>query len=321
MAMPRQAKAPLGNTLVGGLALTLALTGCGSGDDEDGGGIQSELDVPPPPEVEADPDLADMVPEDYREQGTLTVGADSSYAPGEFLDADGETVIGYNVELFDAVAAKLDLDTEWQESTFGTIIEGVDSGKYDVGSSSFTINEDRMEQVTMVSYYVVGTQWFTAAGNPENVDPDNACGMSIAVQRDTIQVPDLETRSEQCEDDGDPAIDIQQYERQDQATEAIMSGKNDAGLADMPVALYAVERTDGQLETLGEQYEAAPYGVLVNPEETELAEAIAAGYQSIMDDGTYEEILGNWELSDQGTLDTSEVNPDVSEFEDAETDE
>ncbi|MDA2812040.1 ABC transporter substrate-binding protein [Nocardiopsis sp. RSe5-2] len=292
----------------GAAAATLAATACGGGaSEEDGAGGDGA------PEVQADEEVAALVPDDVAEQGSVTVGVDASYAPGEFLDADGSTVIGFNVDLFDAVAAKMGIEANWEASTFGTIVEGVDSGKYDVGVSSFTINAERMEQVDMVSYYTVGTQWFTAAGNPEGVDPDDACGMTVAVQANTVQVEDIEARSEACEEAGDPAIQIDQYERQDQATQSIVSGKSDAGLADMPVAVYAVEQTDGQLETLGEQYEAAPYGAVVNKENEELTEAIRAGYQSIIDDGTYDEILAEWDLADQGTIEKAEINPDVEE--------
>ncbi len=291
----------------GAAAATLAATACGGGASEDG------ADGGASPEVQADEEVASLVPDDIREQGSLTIGVDASYAPGEFLDADGSTVVGFNIDLFDAVAAKMDLDTSWEASTFGTIVEGVDSGKYDVGVSSFTINAERMEQVNMVSYYTVGTQWFTAAGNPEGVDPDDACGMTVAVQANTVQVEDIQARSEACEEAGDPAIQIDQYERQDQATQSIVSGKSDAGLADMPVAVYAVEQTDGQLETLGEQYEAAPYGAVVDKENEELAEAVRAGYQAIIDDGTYDEILAEWDLDGQGTIEKAEINPDVEE--------
>nr|WP_179646465.1 ABC transporter substrate-binding protein [Spinactinospora alkalitolerans] len=284
------------------IASVLALAACGGGE----GG---EADAPPT--VEADPELAAMVPQEISDAGSVRIGVDASYAPAEFLDTDGQTVIGFDVELFDAVAGKLGLETEWQPAPFGNIITGVDSGRYDLGISSFTINDERLEQANMVSYFNVGTQWFTQAGSTAGVDPDNACGRRIAVQANTVQVPDIQARSEQCVEDGEDEIVIEQFEGQDQATESIVSGKNDAGLADLPVAVYAVEQTGGQLETLGEQYEAAPYGAVVNKDDTELAEAVAAGYQAIIDDGTYGEILAEWGL-EQGAIEQPEINPDVS---------
>ncbi|WP_394347307.1 ABC transporter substrate-binding protein [Streptomonospora litoralis] len=294
----------------GALAALLALSACGGGGGEGGtgGGAASPASTP---SVQADPELADMVPQEIRDQGFVKIGTDSTYPPAEYLSPDGETVVGFDVQLFNAVAAKLDLQTRWQSSAFGTIVEGVDTGKYDVGVSSFTINEERMQQVNMVSYYTVGTQWFTAEGNPENVAPDDACGKNVAVQANTIQVPDIEARSQECVDNGEQQINVSKYKGQNQATESIISGRNDAGLADMPVAVYAVEQTEGQLQTIGEQYEAAPYGAITAKDATELAEAIRAGYQSIMDDGTYTEILAEWELDGQGTLDQAEVNPSV----------
>lgn len=309
---PRPQFARRGALAAAGTALVLAATACGGG----GGGADDGASAAP--DVEVDEEVAALVPEEYKD-ATLTVGTDSSYAPAEFLDTDGQTVIGFDVELFDAVAATMGLETSWESSSFGTIVEGVDTGKYDVGISSFTINAERLEQATMVSYYDVGTQWFTASGNPAEVDPENACGKTVAVQADTVQVPDIEARSEACEEAGDPAIKIDQYEGQDQATESLTSGKSDASLADMPVAMYAIEQTGGKLEALGEQYEAAPYGAVLSQEDEELAEAVRAGYQSIIDSGTYEEILDGWGLAEQGLITESEVNPEVAGEEDAES--
>ena len=63
--------------------------------------------------------------------------------------------------------------------------------------------------------------------------------------------------------------------RRDEATAAVVSGKDDAGLADSPVMAYAVEQTNGQLELLGDVYDAAPYGYVVAKDQTEFAQAIA----------------------------------------------
>nr|WP_184080418.1 ABC transporter substrate-binding protein [Nocardiopsis mwathae] len=292
--------------LAAGLALFAAACGDGNGNGD------AAPDTTPKVEVEADAELAAMVPQEYRDAGKLEIGVNAEYPPGEFLEADGTTVTGFNVDLFEAVAGKLDLEADWKPSPFDAIITGVQSGKFDVGMSSVTINEERLEVVNMVSYYTAGTQWFTQTGNPQEVDPDDACGKRIAVQRATIQVEDIEARSQTCDDEGKPTITIEQFQEQTQATESIVSGKNDAALADTPVAGYAIKQTGDQLETLGDQYEAAPYGAVINKDETELAEAIAAAYTALIEDGTYSSILDQWGV-DEGAITQPAVNPDVDE--------
>ncbi|UOE22229.1 ABC transporter substrate-binding protein [Thermobifida halotolerans] len=286
------------------VAAVLALSACGGGAEEEAAEPEDA------PAVAVDEELAAMVPDEIAEDGVITIGVDSEYPPAEFLDTDGQTVIGFDVELFDAVAGKLGLETDWQSAPFDSIITGVDSGKYDVGVSSFTITAERLENVTMVSYLVVGTQWFGLAGNPEGVDPDDACGKRIAVQVGTIQVDDIQARNDRCVEEGKEPIEIQQFESQTQATSSVVSGQSDASLADLPVAAYAIEQTGQELETYGEQYEAAPYGVVVPKEDTELAEVIRAGFAAVMEDGTYDEILAEWGIQGGG-IETPEVNPDV----------
>lgn len=259
-------------------------------------------------DVSADTSLSAKVPDAVKKDGAILVGSDASYAPSEFLKSDNKTVQGFDVDLFDAVAAKLGLKAKFENAKFDSIIPGVTSGKYEVGVSSFTINPDRMKQATMVSYYSAGTQWFTTKGNPDKVDPDNACGMTIAVQTNTVQVDDLNARSKKCTDAGKPAIKSDSYQGQDQATAAIVSGKDVAGLADSPVGAYAVKQTNGKLELLGDIYDSAPYGYVVPSDQTDFADAISSAVNALIKDGTYTEILKKWGV-DQGAITTSEVNP------------
>ncbi|MEW2358808.1 ABC transporter substrate-binding protein [Spirillospora sp. NPDC029432] len=287
----------------GALVLTgaLALSACGE-KEEPGAGEKIT------PTGGADSRLAGMVPAAIKADGKIVIGVDSSYAPNEFLAADGKTVEGWDRELFDAVATKLGVKTEWVTSKFDDIIPGVQSGKYEAGVSSFTINPERKKQVTMVSYFNAGTQWATKKGNPAGIQPDNACGKKVAVQKGTVQVEDIEKKSKACEDAGKPKIQIDQYQGQDQATAAIVSGKDDAGLADSPIIAYAVKQTNGQLELLGDIYEAAPYGFVVKKEETQLAQAISEATKALQQDGTYKKILEKWNVQ-AGAINDSAVNP------------
>jgi polar amino acid transport system substrate-binding protein len=290
-----------------GLVMVVALVAAGCGDDSDTGGGTTDTTAAAAPTV--DEALAAKVPDAVKSDGKVLIGTDASYAPNEFLDTDGKTVVGWDVELFNAVAAKLGLKTEWQSATFDAIIPGVQSGKYEMGISSFTINDERKEQVNMDSYFSAGTQWGTKTGNPTGVQPDNACGKKVAVQTNTVQdTEDLPKRDEACTGAGNPAITVDRYQRQDQATAAVVSGKDDAMLADSPVLAYAVKQTNGQLELLGDIYDAAPYGYVIEKDQTEFAQAVADAVQALITDGTYKTILDKWGVG-AGAIDNPAVNP------------
>lgn len=274
--------------LVGATSLTLALTGCGEKASES----PASSGTSGVPSVAADQALAGKVPAGVRADGKLLVGSDSTYAPSEFLDTDGKTVIGFDVDLFNAVAAKLGLRTEWQSAAFTDVIPGVQSGKYEVGVSSLTINDERKKQVLMVSYFNAGTQWVARKG--ATIKPDDVCGKKIAVQKGTVQVDDITARSTKCTQAGKPAVAIDQYQAQSDVTTAIISGKNDAMLADSPVSAYAVKQSNGQLALVGDIYDSAPYGFIVNRDQQAFGEALRDATKALIADGTYRKILARW---------------------------
>jgi polar amino acid transport system substrate-binding protein len=287
---------------------TLVLTGCGGGSSNTSS--SSSASGTPLPSVSADKTLASQVPAAIASDGVIKVGSDTTYAPSEFLAEDGQTIIGFDVDLFTLVAQKLGLKAQFETAPFDSIIAGVGSGKYETGVSSFTINPERLQQANMVSYYSAGTQWSTKKGNPKKVDPENACGLRIAVQKATVQVDDITARSQKCTAAGKPEITIDQYDAQSDATAAVVSGKDDAGLADSPVMAYAVEQTKGQLELLGDVYDAAPYGYVVAKDQTQFAQAIADAVKSLIADGSYKQVLEKWNVQ-AGAIDNPTVNPAV----------
>jgi polar amino acid transport system substrate-binding protein len=290
-----------------GLVMVVAMVAAGCGDDSDTGGGTTETTAGAAPTV--DEALAAKVPDTIKSDGKLVIGTDSSYPPNEFLDTDGKTVIGWDVDLFNAIGAKLGLKTEWQSAVFDAIIPGIGSGKYEIGVSSFFITDERKKQVDMVSYYNVGTQWLTKKGNPSGIQPDAACGKKVAVQTNTAQdTDDLAKRQEKCKSEGKPAITVDRYQRQDQATASVVSGKDDATLADSPVMAYAVKQTKGQLELLGDAYDTYFYGSVIKQGQAEFAQAVADAVKALIADGTYKTILDKWGVQ-AGAIDNPAVNP------------
>jgi polar amino acid transport system substrate-binding protein len=291
--------------LVAAAAMTVSLAACGEESDTNtgspGGGTSASSSV--------DSALAAKVPAAIKTAGKIIIGTDSSYAPSEYLDTDGKTVVGFDVDLFNAVAAKLGLTTDWQSAKFDAIIPGVGSGKYNIGVSSFTVNKEREAQATMVSYFAAGTQWAAKAG--VTISADDACGKKIAVQTGTVQVADVTKRSKTCTTAGKPKITIDQYQAQSDATNAVVSGKDDAMLADSPVCAYAVKQTSGQLALVGDIYDSAPYGYVLPKDQADFGDAIKGALSALITDGTYKTILTKWGVDAGGITDPA-VNPSVS---------
>ena len=272
----------------------LMLTGCVDNSKPDAGGATGS---PSTSDVRKDDAAAVLLPDKIAKAGKLVIGTSPNYAPNEYKDNAGKPV-GWAIEMSDAIAAKLGLKAEYQVARFENIIPGIAGGKIDLGESSFTDTVEREKQVDFVNYYVAGIQWASAAG--KTVDPDNACGLKVAVQATTYQdTVELPAKSKACVAAGKPAIQKVPLDTQDAAANAVALGQADAFSADSPVTLYAIAQLKGKLQPAGKTFEAAPYGLAV-AKDSGTAKAVQAALQSMVDDGSYGKILDKWGVSDGG---------------------
>jgi polar amino acid transport system substrate-binding protein len=270
------------------------LTGCADNSKTDTSGSKANSSTSV---VKKDAAAAALLSAKVAQSGKLVIATSPNYAPNEFKDNAGRP-IGWAIEVGDAIAAKLGLKAEYQVARFENIIPGIVGGKIDVGESSFTDTVVREKKVDFVNYYVAGIQWASATGKV--VDPNNACGLKVAVQattyQDTVEVP---AKSAACVKAGKPAIQKVSLDTQDAAANAVALGQADAFSADSPVTLYGLVKLKGKLQTAGKTFEAAPYGMAV-AKNSGMAKAVQAALQSMVDDGSYGKILNKWGVSDGG---------------------
>jgi polar amino acid transport system substrate-binding protein len=294
-------------------ALAFTLASCGSAGNGSGGapasapaGAPSEAPAAAAPTVTKDDALAAMVPAAVSADGKIVFGADASYPPNEFTDTDGSTIIGLDVDLGTAVAQRLGLSAEFQNSAFSGIIPGIAGAKYELGMSSFSINDERVQTVDMVSYFSAGTSVAVKSGNPDGIKADDLCGKAVGVQAGTVQVDDLAARSTACTSAGKPAIAVSELQAQTDVTLALTANRVVAMLADSPIVAYAAKTTEGAVEAVGEPYDTAPYGIVLAKNQGDFGKALQGAVQSLMDDGSYGKILEKWGVQ-AGAIPTSEL--------------
>ncbi|GAA1336186.1 ABC transporter substrate-binding protein [Arthrobacter roseus] len=277
-------------------AAMLVLTGCVDNSATDApnstpGGSEEAITV------QKNDELASLLPEKMKTAGVMNVGMANNYPPNEFKDGNGDPA-GWSVDLTNAIGASLGLEVNFDIGTFDNILPAIKAGKDDLGMSSFTDTLEREKQADFINYYSAGIQW--AAPKGKTVDPENACGLRVAVQattyEDTHEVP---AKSKACVAAGKKPIEIFRYDAQDQATNALVIGQVDAMSADSPVTLYAISKTKDKLQTAGDAFEVAPYGMPV-AKDSEFTPVLQKALQSLIDDGTYTKILTKWGVESGG---------------------
>jgi polar amino acid transport system substrate-binding protein len=237
-----------------------------------------------------------LVPSALKSKGTLTVAADASYAPDEFIGSDGHTVVGMDADLSKALATQMGLKANVVNATFATIIPGLAAGRYDMGASSFSDTLAREKTVDFVDYAHVGESFYTkTAGGAHIGSIADICGKTVSVESGTTEEADAKTQSGKCTKAGKPAVTVLVFNTQTEANLAVSSGRAALGFADTPVADYQVKQSSGEFVIVGAPYATGPYGLAIP--KNGLDKAVLAAMQELVKNGTYASILAKWGLS------------------------
>ena len=295
------------------IALGGFVAGCGDDDDSDTttSGASGTLTATPGIDLQPDQAIVDQLPAEVKSSGELTVAADATYPPDEFIAPDGTTVIGMNADLAKAIAQLMGLTPKVQNVTFDSIIPGLAAGKYDLGMSSFTDTKEREKTVDFVTYFTAGSSIYVKAdGGPDLTSLDQLCGYTVAAEKGTTQEEDVADQDKKCKAEGKEGVTGQILPDQNAVNLALSSGRADAAMADSPVAAYIAEKSNGQFKVSGGPFPPEPYGIAI-PKDSGLTQPVLDAVKALMADGTYTKILEYWGLED-GAIDNPVINGAVS---------
>jgi polar amino acid transport system substrate-binding protein len=300
--------------LMTALATAGIAAGCG-GSSSSTTSTSAALTATPNINVSVDKKIAAQVPSAVKSKGTLTVAADATYAPNEFIASNGHTVIGMDADLAKAIAQLMGLKSEVKNVTFDSIIPGLAANKYDLGMSSFTVTKEREKTVDFVSYAIAGTSFFVKTqGGPNVQSLADLCGQKVAAERGTVQATAATAQDKKCKAAGKPGVSVSVFPDENGVNLALSSGRATVAMADSPPAAYAVEQSNGQFKLSGKQYGTAAYGIAM-PKSSGLAKPVLSAVKALMADGTYDQIFSYWGLVKKGpsgcpcTITNPEINP------------
>jgi glutamine transport system substrate-binding protein len=214
----------------------------------------------------------------------LVVATDTAFVPFEFVQ-DGNYV-GFDIDMWTAIAEELELEFDLQPMDFNGIIPGLQTGQVDVALAGITIRPDRAEVIDFSDgYYDSGFLLMVPADSPITSYADLE-GKTLAVKTGTSASDYAEEHFKGTE--------LRKFPNIDNAYLELRTQRVDAAMHDTPNVLYYVATAgDGQVKAVGEQLMAHEYGIGF-PKGSELVGPVNEVLARMREDGRYDAIFEKW---------------------------
>lgn len=217
--------------------------------------------------------------------GELTVCTSLPYKPFEFKE--GKKVVGFDIDMMDAVAKALSAEVNVIDTQFESITSGaaLNSKKCDIAAAGITINEKRAQAVAFSSPYFNATQALLVKKDATAASFEDLKGKKLAVQSGTT--------GQQYAKENAKDVQLVVFEDVAALTAAVKSGKVDAGINDDTV-LREYVKTNADTKLAKEFDTGEKYGFAIQKDNNALLAVVNATIATAKTDGTYDASMQKW---------------------------
>jgi polar amino acid transport system substrate-binding protein len=230
------------------------------------------------------------------QSGTIRFCSDISSPPLEFY-ANGQQPTGSDIDLGNAIAAKLGVKAQWVNTAFAGIIPALQAGHCDAILSQLLDKPARRAIVNFVDYMNSSEAIMVRKGNPDHVAGLNGlCGLSVAAETGTTVADFLTAQSKSCTSSGKKPIAVQTFLRDSDALSQLGLGHVAAYGTTVESGGYDITKNSGMFELAGQPFGQIATGIATAKKNTALHGAISAAFAALRADGTYHQVMTKWGL-------------------------
>ena len=305
MSIPhkRHAPAEFVRGLVLAVGMTLAAIGCNSTPSAAASPETTATSL----DETVQPTLVKLLPPHAVDSKTLTVAVALGSPPDDFRNDKGE-VDGWEIDLLRAASQSLGLTLDIRPTTFDSLIPGLQAKRFDAAIGQMGVTEVREKVVDMLGT-LKGNELFAALADTNITvkSLDDLCGVTVATTRGSREVEFAKSHDAQCKALGKPPIDVLAFNDGASAADSMMSKRSQLFWVGSTAVSYFVNQSHGKTKVVGSYTDLAYIGIAM-PKGSDMAPALQAAVQHLIDDGTYQKIVTKWGL-EAGAIKQAPLNP------------
>jgi len=221
--------------------------------------------------------------DEIKKDGKIVIATEGQFAPFNFFQ--GSTLTGFEVDVANALAARMGVKPEWKAIGFDALLAGLNQDRWDMVIASHGITEERSKAVTFAHPHYCGGGVIVAK-DPALKSAKDLNGKVVAVQTGTTYLENVKKL---------PGVkEVKNFPQDTDARSALMTGRVDAWVTDRFAARNALQANPARGLKMGDFLFVERIAPAVAKGNTSLAEAINQALAAIMADGTYAKISEKW---------------------------
>lgn len=222
----------------------------------------------------------------YPASEIISIATDATFPPFEMVDETTKELIGFDIELMEAVATQAGIQYEFINLPFDPMLAGLSECQYDMAIAAITITDERKAQFLFSDPYIDAGQIITVkADNTDITGKEDLNGKIIGAQLGTTG----EIEAQAIE-----GVEYKPYDTYDLAFLDLINGQIDAVIADYPTALGFIEKNPAKLMTVGEVFTNEFYGIAVCKDRQDLLDKINPALKAVIDSGFVAELAAKY---------------------------
>lgn len=216
----------------------------------------------------------------------VTVASDIAYPPFEF-NQNGEPA-GFDIDLMNEIGERANLEIEYENVRFDSIIQGLGNNQFDAAISAMTITPGREERIDFSEPYFNADQSLLVRSDSDIQTTDDLAEATVGVQIGTTGAQEAQRLREEGQ-----IPNVRTFNVVTDAFDALQNGQVGAVINDFPRSADRVSGSDGELEIVQNIPTGEQYGIAF-PTDSDLRPRINDALAEVKEDGTYEEIYEKW---------------------------
>ena len=242
------------------------------------------------------PAAAQTLPDRFKDSKTVHIAVNGTYPPMESVDPATNKLVGFDIDLGEALANKLGVTLEWQDGTFAQLIPSLQTGRADMILSGISDLPARRGTMDFIDYLNSGAEFYTLEDSSIKT-ADDLCGKKVGTVRSTNYPANIAAWSaEHCEKAGKPAIEYVGVDRMPLVHTELQQGRIDAAVQGSETLPALMQAEPHIYRLVAPPFTKNFQGIAFAKADTGFRDAVPGALKALYADGTYAALIKKWDL-------------------------